>query len=165
MQNLGGKQSVLCMGNSKIVNCEEFKDYSLIKKKKKKKKTSPKLKMFGPLCNQTVNLKTDSNTLYYSIMKLRSSPSILKHKKGLKKYAFLNNSRNNCHRNYTNRPDISTNAHVQINRSILAPYGTHAMIWGFLCIMDAGRRVNKITAVVLTIYMGKLPVGGGGLPI
>ena len=118
--------------------------------------------MFGPLCNQTVHLKTDSNTLYYSIMKLRSSPSILKHNKGLKKYAFLNNSRNNCHRNYTNRPDISTNAHVQINRSILAPYGTHAMIWGFLCIMDAGRRVNKITAVVLTIYMGKLPVGGGG---
>ena len=28
--------------------------------------------------------------------------------------------------------------------------------------MDAGRRVNKITAEVLTIYMGKLPVGGGG---
>ena len=28
--------------------------------------------------------------------------------------------------------------------------------------MDAGRRVNKITAEVLTIYMGKLPVWGGG---
>ena len=28
--------------------------------------------------------------------------------------------------------------------------------------MDAGRRVNKITAEVLTIYMGKLSVGGGG---
>ena len=28
-----------------------------------KKKTSPKLKMPGPLCNQTVNLKTDSKTL------------------------------------------------------------------------------------------------------
>ena len=29
-------------------------------------------------CNQTVNLKTDSKTLYYSIL----SPSILKHNKG-----------------------------------------------------------------------------------
>ena len=29
---------------------------------------SPKLKMLGPLCNQTVNLKTDSKTLYYSVL-------------------------------------------------------------------------------------------------
>ena len=33
-------------------------------KKKKKKKTSLKLKMLGPLCNQTLNLKTDSKTWY-----------------------------------------------------------------------------------------------------
>ena len=39
------------------------------------KKTSPKLIMLGP-CNQTVNLKTDSQTLYYSILKLKYSPSI-----------------------------------------------------------------------------------------
>ena len=38
---------------------------------------SPKLKMLGPLCNQTVNLKTDSKTLYYSLLKLKYSPSIL----------------------------------------------------------------------------------------
>ena len=40
--------------------------------------------MLGPLWNQTVNLKTDSNTLYYSVMKLKYmySPSILKHDKG-----------------------------------------------------------------------------------
>ena len=31
----------------------------------------PKLKMFGPLCNQTVNLKTDSKTPYYSTLKLK----------------------------------------------------------------------------------------------
>ena len=43
---------------------------------KLKKKTSPKLKILGPLCNQTVNLKTDSKTLYYSILKLKYSPSI-----------------------------------------------------------------------------------------
>ena len=57
---------------------------------------SPKLKMHGPLCNQTVNLKTDSKTLYYSILKL-------KHNEGYKKYALFNNSHNNCHSNYTYR--------------------------------------------------------------
>ena len=46
------------------------------------KKKSPKFRMLGPLCNQMVNLKTDSKTLYYSILKLKCSPSILKHNKG-----------------------------------------------------------------------------------
>ena len=32
--------------------------------------------MLGSLCNQTVNLKTDSQTLYYSILKLKYSSSI-----------------------------------------------------------------------------------------
>ena len=35
-----------------------------------------KLKMLGPLCNQTVNLETDSKALYYSLLKLKYSPSI-----------------------------------------------------------------------------------------
>ena len=35
------------------------------------KKITTKLKMLGPLYNQTVNLKTDLKTLYYSIMKLK----------------------------------------------------------------------------------------------
>ena len=42
---------------------------------------SLKLEVLGPLCNQTVNLKTDSKTLYYSILKLQYSP-ILKHNIG-----------------------------------------------------------------------------------
>ena len=46
------------------------------------KKTSPKLKMLGPLCNQTVDLRTDSKTLYYGIQKFNHSPPILKHNKG-----------------------------------------------------------------------------------
>ena len=66
------------------------------------KRTNLKLKMLGPLCNQTVNLKTDSKTLYHSILKLQYSPSILRHNNGLKKYASLNNMHNNCHRNYMN---------------------------------------------------------------
>ena len=38
--------------------------------------------MLGPnLCNQTVNLDIDAKTLYYSLLKLKYSPSIyLKHK-------------------------------------------------------------------------------------
>ena len=50
-----------------------------------KKKTGPTLQMLGPLNNQTVNLWTESNTLYYSILKLKYSPSnivLLKHNKG-----------------------------------------------------------------------------------
>ena len=41
-----------------------------------------KLKMVQSLCNQIVNLKTYSKTLYYSILKLKCSPSILKRNKG-----------------------------------------------------------------------------------
>ena len=37
-----------------------------------KKKISPKLKMLGPSCNQTVNLKTDSKTLYHSRVQRKS---------------------------------------------------------------------------------------------
>ena len=33
------------------------------------KKKTLKLKMLEPLCNQTVNLKTDSKTLYYRTLK------------------------------------------------------------------------------------------------
>ena len=35
-----------------------------------KKTRSPKLKMFGFLWNQTINLETDAKTLYYSLLKL-----------------------------------------------------------------------------------------------
>ena len=45
------------------------------------KKTSLKLKMLGPFCNQTFYRKTDSKTLYYSLLKFKYSPSILKHNK------------------------------------------------------------------------------------
>ena len=36
-----------------------------------KKSRSPKLKMLGPLCNQTVNMKTEAKSLYYSLLKLK----------------------------------------------------------------------------------------------
>ena len=46
------------------------------------KKMSPKVKMPGPVCKQNVNLEIDSKTLYFSILKLKYSFSILKHSKG-----------------------------------------------------------------------------------
>ena len=36
-------------------------------------------------CHQTVNLRTDFKTLYFSILKLKYSPSILKYNKGFKR--------------------------------------------------------------------------------
>ena len=50
----------------------------------KKKPRIPKLKMHEPLCNQTVNLETDAKTLYYSLLKLKYSPSICLKQKILK---------------------------------------------------------------------------------
>ena len=41
-----------------------------------KKTRTPKLKMPGPSCNQTVYLETDAKTFYYSLLKLKCSPSI-----------------------------------------------------------------------------------------
>ena len=43
-----------------------------------KKTRSPKLKMLGCLCNQTLHLETDAKTLYYmhSLLKLKYSTSV-----------------------------------------------------------------------------------------
>ena len=42
-----------------------------------KKTGSPKLKMPGPLCNQTVNLETNAKTLYYTeFIEIKYSPSV-----------------------------------------------------------------------------------------
>ena len=36
-----------------------------------KKTRSPKLKILGLLCKQTINLETDAKTLYYNLLKLK----------------------------------------------------------------------------------------------
>ena len=83
----------------------------------------------------------------------------------LKKYASLNNSRNNFHRNYTCKQGISTKTQLQNNESInlcllQATGRTHAMnyifilcLWGFLCIRDAGCKDNKITACLISLFV------------
>ena len=79
-------------------SCENRESLSITNEYQFKKKTRrPKLKMLGPLCNQTVNLETDAKTLHYSLLKLKRSPSI-KHNKDWNKYASSSNS----HRNDTN---------------------------------------------------------------
>ena len=105
--------------------------------------------MLGPLCDQTVNLKTDSKTLYYSALQLKYSPSVLKHNKGKKKYESLNSSHNNFHRNYTNGMFLQ----IQNFRSIYGScvlQNTYIMNYfaylRILCVRNAGCRGNKITA-------------------
>ena len=104
----------------------------------------------GSLCNHTVNLKTDSKTLYiYSLLKWKYTPSIVKHNKEKKKFVSLNNSNKNSHRNHTNRTFFK-NILRSINRSLRLTECMPQIIlclWGFLCIRDAGCRGNKITAL------------------
>ena len=100
-------------------------------------------KCLGLYVNQTVTLETDAKTLYYSLLKLKYSPSIsLKHKKDKNKNASFNNS----HRNFTNRV-FYQKIFKSIDRS-LCPAGRISWIilclWGFLCVWDAGSRGNKI---------------------
>ena len=89
--------------------------------------------MLGPLCDQT-----DKRYPF------------VKHNEDWKKYASLNNSHKNSHRNHTNRA-FYKNIFILIDRSNFAPHRTHVIdfcvlcLWGFFCVRDAGHRGNKIT--------------------
>jgi len=78
---------------------------------------NPKLKLLELLWNQTVNLHENrlQNSVLYSILKLRYSPSILRHNM----HGTLNNSHSNCHRNYTNRISLQKHMDQMINLCIL----------------------------------------------
>ena len=45
--------------------------------------------MLGPLCNQTVKLKTDSKTLYLQFTEIKYTPPIVKHNKDYKKKCVI----------------------------------------------------------------------------
>ena len=72
---------ILRPGNLLLKNHESINNESQLKETRR-----PKLKMLGPLCNQTDNLGTDAKTLHYSLLELKYSPcsTCLKHKKRLK---------------------------------------------------------------------------------
>ena len=71
---------ILRPGNLLVENHESL---SITNESQLKKTRRPKLKMLGPLCNQTDNLETDAKTLHYSLLELKCSPSstYLKHQK------------------------------------------------------------------------------------
>ena len=103
----------------------------------------------GSLCNHTVNLKIDSKTLYYSLLKLKYTPSIVKHKKEKKKFVSLNNSHNNSHRNHTNRTFFK-NILRSINLSLHLTGRIPQIIlrlWGFL--YASGMQDAEITKSLL----------------
>ena len=89
---------ILRPGNLLVKNHESL---SINNESQLKETRRLKLKMLGPLCNQTDNLKTDAKTLHYSLLELKYSPSstYLTDKNDWNKYASLNNS----YRNHTNR--------------------------------------------------------------
>ena len=73
-------QIVLVSPGTHLVKSHEFQ---------LEKKKSRKLKMLGRLCNQTVSLKSDSKTLYYSTLKLKYSPSFFKAQQRLKEICIV----------------------------------------------------------------------------
>ena len=85
------------------------------------------IEMLGPLCNQTVNMETDAKTLFYTLLKKEIT-----------------------HTGY------STPKNLQIDGSFFLSHRTHTIIilhlWRSLCIRDAGRRDNKITACTADVH-------------
>ena len=63
---------ILRPGNLLVKNHESL---SINNESQLKETRRLKLKMLGPLCNQTDNLKTDAKTLHYSLLELKYSPS------------------------------------------------------------------------------------------
>ena len=98
--------------------------------------------MLGSLCNQTVNLKTDSQTLYYSILKLKYSSSI-KAKRNM--HHQTTSIRTATEITWTGYCYKNTCSDWLIDRC-LGP--TRCMLWiilrllGFSCVREAGRRTQ-----------------------
>ena len=93
------------------------------------------------VCTQTNKLETDANTLYYSLLKLKSSPSAYsKHKKESNKYIYI----------FKQQPQKSHEQDIlpknlQIDRSFFASYGMHALNY-FVSLgifMRQGRRTQR----------------------
>ena len=86
-------------------------------------------------CNKSVNLENDAKTLFYSLLKLKYSPSkYLEHKKDLSKHASLNNT----HRNHSFLPyKKSSNRSIVWLLCILRGACHVLHLWGFLSARDA----------------------------
>ena len=103
----------------------------------------------GSLCNQALNLKTDSKTLYYSLRRLLRQYSFYGHaQQWLKEICFVKQQTQEQPQK-SHKQDI-LQKHLQIDQWIFASYGTHTTdcftSLGILCIRDARGRGNKIAA-------------------
>ena len=112
-------------------------------------KRSPKLKMLGPLCKQQLfNPETDAKPLYYSLLKLKYSPSIyLKHKKD-KICIFLKTTATEIPRTgyYTKKSSSNRLIILCILQDTI--HELFCLFGDFYAsgTQDAGRRGNKITS-------------------
>ena len=98
--------------------------------------------MLGSLCNQTVNLKTDSKNLYYSVLKLKYGLSISKHNKGWKIYALLSNSHNAVEITGTVRIFLQTHMFILTDRSLDA---CHELVCIFKDFFASGMQDAELT--------------------
>ena len=90
-------------------------------------------------CNHTVNLKTDSKTLYYSLLKKKIYSFDCKLRQRQKEISVVSQKPQK-----SNKQDTLQN-HLQIDQSIFASQGTHSTIyftsWGTF--MRQGRRTQR----------------------
>ena len=111
--------------------------------------------MLGPLCNQTVNLKTDSKNLYHSVLKLKYSLSISKHNKGWKIYALLSNSHNAVEITGTVRIYLQTHMFILTDWSLDA---CHELVCIFKDFFASGMQDVELTKSLsfLVLLMGMI---------
>ena len=74
-------QIVMVSPGSHLVKNHE--SLSITKENQFREKRSPKLKMLLPLCNQTVNLETDTKTLYLQFTDRRNHVNRILYQKNL----------------------------------------------------------------------------------
>ena len=109
-----------------------------------KKQRVQSSKCLGLSCIQTVNVKADSKTLYYSVLKLTySPPSLLKSQE-------KRNGHNNCYRNHSNRI-IYQNIHLDrsIDRSLRVACRELISILGDF--MRQGRGTQKLVSLKVNL--------------
>ena len=97
-------------------------------------------------CDHTVNLKTDSKTLYYSSLKLKYTPTYCKGQQKLKEISVVLTTATRTATEITQTRHSTKNIFRSINCSF-CPTGrmlqTILRLWEFLCIRDAGVMQRK----------------------
>ena len=96
-----------------------------------------KTRVPGSLCNQKVNLRTNSETLYCSLLK----------EKILLLLSSITKTKRNMRRTATRTATEITQTEYS-TKNIFRSISLSLRLWGFLCVRDAGHRANKISVKV-----------------